>query len=114
MARANARAQRSLGAAGADGPAHDQALATARRTRDRMQGFVNERGLEVGDAVRMPKGLPHGLMHGVRVLELQTPTYERAVLAAGARPAPGGPRSTRGCPAGAAALDRGIRAHRRR
>ncbi|MCH2098128.1 MAG: hypothetical protein MK142_07080 [Pseudomonadales bacterium] len=55
-----------------------------------MQGFVNERDLEVGDAVREPKGLPHGLMRSVRVVEVQTPTYERAVLAAGARPAPGG------------------------
>ena len=79
-AQANARAQRALAASGARGPAHDEARATVRRTRDRLQGFVNDRVLEVGEVVRVPPGLPHGLMHGVRAVEIQTPSYERDVL----------------------------------
>ncbi len=33
-----------------------------------------------GDVIRVPPGMPHALQHGVRVLEVQTPTYERRIL----------------------------------
>jgi hypothetical protein len=34
----------------------------------------------VGDVVVEPAWLPHSLQHGVRVVEFQTPTYERRIL----------------------------------
>lgn len=42
--------------------------------------FTDERRLRVGDVIRVPTWLPHSLQQGVRVVEFQTPTYERFIL----------------------------------
>lgn len=48
--------------------------------RAAMDAFTDIRPLEVGDVVVVPTWLPHALQHGVRVVEFQTPTYERYIL----------------------------------
>jgi hypothetical protein len=89
-AHAHTRAQRSLGRQplprGEVPPGHP--LANVRRSRARLESMLNIRGLEIGDVVRVPPGLPHGLMHGVRVVEFQTPEFERRVLYAAQALAP--------------------------
>jgi len=53
--------------------------------RAAMERFTTVRPLRVGDAVAVPPWLPHSLQHGVRVVEFQTPTYERLILSFGQR-----------------------------
>lgn len=48
--------------------------------RTEMERFTATRSLRVGDVVRVPTWTPHALQHGVRVVEFQTPTYERFIL----------------------------------
>ena len=48
--------------------------------RTDLASFVHHRALRVGDVVTVPPGLPHGLLHGVRAVEFQTPVYERKIL----------------------------------
>jgi len=48
--------------------------------RTRMDSFTNLRALRVGDVVRVPTWTPHSLLHGVRVVEFQTATYERFII----------------------------------
>lgn len=45
-----------------------------------MSSFIAQRTLRLGDVIKVPKMLPHGLLHGVRVVEFQTPVYERLIL----------------------------------
>ncbi|NJN51825.1 MAG: hypothetical protein HC809_08690 [Gammaproteobacteria bacterium] len=45
-----------------------------------MNAFTQLRSLSVGDVVTVPSGVPHALQHGVRVIEFQTPVYERKIL----------------------------------
>ena len=45
-----------------------------------MESFTAMRELRVGDIVRVPTWTPHSLQHGVRVVEFQTPTYERYII----------------------------------
>lgn len=45
-----------------------------------MNNFTGLRPLRVGDVVEVPLRLPHALLHGVRTVEFQTPTYERKIL----------------------------------
>jgi hypothetical protein len=45
--------------------------------RERMEVFTQLHPLRVGDVFRIPPLLPHALQHGVRVVEFQTPSYER-------------------------------------
>ncbi len=47
---------------------------------DEMTSFIAKRPLRLGDVIQVPKLLPHGLLHGVRVVEFQTPVYERLIL----------------------------------
>lgn len=54
--------------------------ARERQLRADMEAFTELRGLEAGDVVVVPTWLPHSLQHGVRVIEFQTPTYERYIL----------------------------------
>lgn len=42
--------------------------------------FISEQKLTVGDVVSVPTWMPHALEHGVRVVEFQTPTYERFII----------------------------------
>jgi hypothetical protein len=51
-----------------------------RATRAAMDEFTGMRALREGDIVQLPCGLPHALQHGVRVIEVQTPTFERRIL----------------------------------
>lgn len=48
-----------------------------------MNRFVQEYPLVIGDVVTVPKLVPHALQHGVRVVEFQTPVYERKILSFG-------------------------------
>ena len=45
-----------------------------------MESFTRLLDLRVGDVVRVEPYYPHSLQHGVRVVELQTPTYERFII----------------------------------
>ena len=47
-----------------------------------VQSFMDPVDLLPGDAVTIPLGAPHSLLKGVHVIEFQTPTFERKVLAA--------------------------------
>jgi hypothetical protein len=51
-----------------------------RAAREAMERFTALRELASGDVVAVPSWLPHSLQHGVRVVEFQTPTYERYVI----------------------------------
>lgn len=48
-----------------------------RKEMDDYCGFLE---LEVGDVVCVPTCIPHALQHGVKVIEFQTPTYERMII----------------------------------
>lgn len=48
--------------------------------REHMESFVALKALNVGDVVTVDPWYPHALQHGVRVVELQTPTYERLII----------------------------------
>lgn len=48
--------------------------------REHMESFVALQPLQVGDVVTVDPWYPHALQHGVRVVELQTPTYERLII----------------------------------
>ncbi len=48
--------------------------------RERMEAFTQLHPLRVGDVFRIPPLLPHALQHGVRVVEFQTPSYERKII----------------------------------
>ncbi len=50
--------------------------------RTRMDAFTSEYDLQVGDVIEVHPGTPHSLQHGVRVIEFQTPHYERKILSA--------------------------------
>ncbi len=51
-----------------------------RTARAKMEAFTHLRQLKVGDVVKVPTWTPHALQHGVRVVEFQTPTYERYII----------------------------------
>ena len=53
---------------------------TEAEARARMESFTALRELRLGDVVRVPTWTPHSLQHGVRVVEFQTPTYERYII----------------------------------
>lgn len=48
--------------------------------RAHMDSFAHVRKLRTGDVVKVPTWTPHSLLHGVRVVEFQTPTYERYII----------------------------------
>ncbi|GIX30524.1 MAG: hypothetical protein KatS3mg124_0996 [Porticoccaceae bacterium] len=50
------------------------------RLRRRMEAFTRLWPLDVGSVVRIARRVPHALQHGVRVVEFQTPVYERLIL----------------------------------
>ena len=47
-----------------------------------VQSFMNPVELRPGDVVTIPPRVPHSLLEGVRVIEFQTPVFERKILAA--------------------------------
>ena len=59
----------------------DPALAAQeKKLRNAMNEFTAQRNLNVGDVVHVNPRVPHSLQHGVRVIEFQTPHYERHIL----------------------------------
>lgn len=48
--------------------------------RTEMDSYSTIKTLRVGDVLSVPCFTPHALQHGVRVVEFQTPTYERKIL----------------------------------
>ncbi len=48
--------------------------------REQMERFTHFEDVRVGDVLRIEKFVPHSLQHGVRVIEFQTPHYERHIL----------------------------------
>jgi hypothetical protein len=73
--------RRAIDMLAAKGEAADAtALEREQRLRWRMDRFTAMRPLREGDIVQVPLMLPHGLQHGVRVVEFQTATYERMIL----------------------------------
>ena len=86
------RAQAGHGANEAVSPAllaawHEQLpqplIAEECRLREAMYAFTAVRPLAIGDVVRVQPFMPHALQHGVRVVEFQTPHYERYILSFG-------------------------------
>jgi hypothetical protein len=62
------------------GTADAGAVQRERQLRQRMDRFTALRPLKEGDVVQVPLLLPHALQHGVRVVEVQSATYERKIL----------------------------------
>lgn len=60
--------------------ANQSLMALERSLRNEMNGFINHLPLVVGDTLAIPQRVPHALQHGVRVVEFQTPVYERKIL----------------------------------
>jgi hypothetical protein len=50
------------------------------RLRSAMDAFTWLKPVRVGDVIEVPRLLPHALQHGVRVVEFQTPVFERRIL----------------------------------
>lgn len=48
--------------------------------RSIMESYTAVRPVRRGDVVRVPPYTPHALLHGVEVVEFQTPHYERKIL----------------------------------
>lgn len=46
-----------------------------------VRSWFGVRQVAVGDVIEVPPFVPHSLQNGVRVVEFQTPTYERLILA---------------------------------
>ena len=46
----------------------------------KMDRFTSVREMRLGDVIKVPTWTPHSLQHGVRVVEFQTPTYERYII----------------------------------
>ncbi len=67
--------RRDIDERGAKVPAEVEAAARAA-----MDQFAAIQPLTVGDVVKVPTWTPHSLLHGVRVVEFQTPTYERFII----------------------------------
>lgn len=55
-------------------------VAEERRLRHAVETLTALEPLAPGDLVRIPVRVPHALQHGVRVVEFQTPVYERSIL----------------------------------
>jgi hypothetical protein len=61
-------------------PPAPEVTALEARLRGAMDAFTALHRVSVGDIIVVPTGLPHALQHGVRVIEWQTPTYERKII----------------------------------
>ena len=48
--------------------------------RKATEDFSVLRSISVGDVIKIPLHVPHALQHGVRVVEFQTPVYERQII----------------------------------
>lgn len=61
-------------------PENEELIQSEKNLRRTMNSFVNYLPLVVGDTLSIPRRVPHALQHGVRVVEFQTPVYERKIL----------------------------------
>ncbi len=61
-------------------PPPPASLALERRQRETVNGFTALRPLRRGDVVAVPTQVPHALLHGLRAIEFQTPSFERLIL----------------------------------
>ena len=50
------------------------------KLRDKASGFVGDLPVKVGDIISFPVFQIHSLRHGIKVVEFQTPHYERLIL----------------------------------
>lgn len=55
-------------------------LMQEKELRTHMDSFTATLPVKVGDIIKIPLLTPHGLLHGVRVVEFQNPAYERLIL----------------------------------
>ena len=55
-------------------------LSQEKELRAHMNSFTSILPVKVGDIIKIPLLTPHGLLHGVRVVEFQNPVYERLIL----------------------------------
>ncbi|NKC00746.1 MAG: hypothetical protein GKR90_19935 [Pseudomonadales bacterium] len=62
-----------------DGP-RSQLIEKEQIARKEMDNYTAIESLAVGDVVSVPTWTPHALQHGVRVVEFQTPVYERLIV----------------------------------
>jgi hypothetical protein len=60
--------------------AHPELEEEEKTLRNKMEEFTSLRSLRVGDVIQVHPFTPHSLQHGVRVVEFQTPHYERFIL----------------------------------
>ena len=51
-----------------------------RKAKKNMNAFTTIKKIQLGDVIRGPTWVPHSLQHEVRVVEFQTPTYERFII----------------------------------
>lgn len=51
-----------------------------KRLRDQLYRFVGDLKVSVGDIIAFPTHQMHSLQHGIRVIEFQTPHYERLIV----------------------------------
>ena len=51
--------------------------------RKEMNKFTKLHDIKIGDAIKVKPYIPHSLQHGVRVVEFQTPHYERYIISFG-------------------------------
>ncbi|MDH4248527.1 MAG: hypothetical protein OEW39_12015 [Deltaproteobacteria bacterium] len=49
------------------------------RLREKVEKFLGRVPLKAGDVITLPPGVLHSLQHGIKVIEFQTPTYERLI-----------------------------------
>lgn len=60
---------------------HEALRAEEKELWQQVRAYFEFLEVGVGDSVRVPPFTPHSLQHGVEVVEFQTPTYERLILA---------------------------------
>ena len=62
----------------------DQSLIQKEKTlREQMNEYTKLHEIRIGDSIKVKPLVPHSLQHGVRVVEFQTPHYERYILSFG-------------------------------
>tara|TARA_Y100001970_G_scaffold290197_1_gene422975 strand:+ start:2490 stop:3779 length:1290 start_codon:yes stop_codon:yes gene_type:complete len=62
----------------------DQSLIQKEKTlREQMNEYTKLHEIGIGDSIKVKPLVPHSLQHGVRVVEFQTPHYERYILSFG-------------------------------
>ncbi|KAB8033711.1 hypothetical protein [Fluviispira multicolorata] len=58
----------------------EELLSLEFKMRQEMDSYAGYLNLNIGDVISVSTHIPHALQHGVRVIEFQTPTYERLII----------------------------------